>query len=499
MRRREFLRHTVAGAVVAGTQMMRLTRPLAGATSSRLPTRKPNIVLIVADDMGWNDVGYHGSEIATPNIDYLAEQGVELDRFYTCPVCSPTRAGLMTGRYPIRQGLQRTVVRDWDDKGMPPEEYLLPEMLARAGYDRRALFGKWHLGHAVRKYHPISQGFTEFYGHYNGAIDYYSHRTQGQVDWHRGFNHLTEHGYATDLVADEAVRFIRQTESEKPFFLCVPFFAPHNPNQAPKAYVRRYAHLEGQRRTHAAMTTCLDDGIGRILRALDDKRLADNALVWFLSDNGGFTSYGASNEPLRGMKGTLWEGGIRVPAIVRWPQALEGGRKIDIPIAYIDLFPTIQRIVGADNDPGEPLDGLDMLDVLRGETPGPKRDLLSYFEGWFTTERLAVMTPEWKLIRFAPGLPMCPPGFDIESLSVFCYDPERPMVPPETEVRVQLFRINEDPYEQHDLADDHPDVVDELLEKLHEFRALRPDDGVAPSYGPPKGWRAPKNWRFPDE
>ncbi|MGB2823203.1 MAG: sulfatase-like hydrolase/transferase, partial [Phycisphaerae bacterium] len=298
MGRREAMRRIgAAGAVTL------LGRPVFGAENRM--RGKPDIVIIVADDLGWNDVGYHGSEIKTPHIDRIAAEGVQLDRFYACPICSPTRAGLMTGRWPLRFGIMRAVIPPWRDYGLPPEEETLPEMLARAGYKRRGCFGKWHLGHSNRRFHPIDQGFTHFYGCYNGAIDYFTHMREGELDWHRQYAPAREEGYSTTLLAQEAAKFIADSPADpstgsgrtEPFFCYLPFNAPHTPLQAPPEYLQKYAHLKGQRQKFAAMVACMDDGIGRVLRALDEKGIADNTIVLFFSDNGG--GPGASNTPLR--------------------------------------------------------------------------------------------------------------------------------------------------------------------------------------------------------
>jgi len=475
MQRREFLSRIAAGAICASGSLIYRTMPTIAELGQPAAGSKPNIVIIVADDLGWNDAGYHGSEIVTPHIDGLARDGIELNRFYSCPLCSPTRAGLMTGRYPIRFGMQRTVVRPWEKLGMPPEEELLPEMLARAGYERRGVFGKWHLGHSARKYHPLNQGFTHFYGHYNGFVDYFSHVRDGELDWHRGYAASHDEGYATDLVADEAARFIQECADGKPFFLYVPFLAPHAPNQAPQLYLERYAHLDQPRLKHAAMITCMDDAVGRILQAIEDKGIAEETLVLFFSDNGGQVGAGASNDPLRGQKGRVSEGGIRVPAAIRWPSRLKGGRRMDAVTGYIDVFPTLARIAGVDEDTVKPVDGLDMLDVLRGEAPAPERELYFYL-GSDKQEQLAVITPEWKLIRLGPTI-----------LRASYKD----------EAVVSLYRIGEDPNETTGLAADHPEVVGGLLGWLRRFRSLRPAQGVTPSVVPPKGWKPPKNWEIP--
>ncbi|MCE2560018.1 MAG: sulfatase-like hydrolase/transferase [Acidobacteria bacterium] len=215
-----------------------------GAPAPPPETRLPNIVLIVPDDLGRHDVSFHGGEIATPNIDRIAAEGVLIERFYTAPICSPTRAGLLTGRYPIRYGLMRNVISPWQDFGLNTEEVTLPEVLARAGYEHRGVFGKWHLGHISRKYHPLRRGFTESVGH-NTSIDYFTKERFGERDWFHGYEPASEEGYVTDLVAGHAVRFIdRHAGGETPFFLYVPFNAAHSPLQAKEEDLPLYADLE---------------------------------------------------------------------------------------------------------------------------------------------------------------------------------------------------------------------------------------------------------------
>ena len=438
----------------------------------------PNIVIIVADDLGWNDVSYHGSEIRTPNIDRIAREGVELDRFYACPICSPTRAGLMTGRWPLRFGIMRAVIPPWRKYGLPNDEETLAEMLARAGYKRRGCFGKWHLGHCHVKFHPLNRGFTHFYGCYNGALDYFTHRREGQLDWHRNHEPAREEGYTTDLIAAEAVRFInsrRAGTAGEPFFAYVPYNAPHTPLQAPQKYLDKYAKLSGRRKTFAAMVTCMDDGIGRILDALETKGVADNTFVLFFSDNGG--GPGADNKPLRAGKQSVFEGGIRVTAAVRWPAGgLKGGRKVPATMGYIDVFPTLMRITGQKTLKGKPLDGCDVYDAMLGKSPGPKRPWFSYWAQSGKEERLAVMSGEWKLVRIGPGI--------LKSGA-------------RGKAKVHLFRINEDPNEKTDLADKHPKVVEGLLGELKKFRSWRYEKGLPP-YGTGRaGFKAPKDWTMP--
>ncbi|MDA2938027.1 sulfatase-like hydrolase/transferase [Acidobacteria bacterium AH-259-A15] len=454
--------------------------------------QKPNIVIMVADDLGWEDVSYHGGEIGTPNIDRLAKEGVELDRFYVAPVCSPTRAGLMTGRYPIRYGLMRTVLPPWRKGGLDTSEVTLAEVLKKAGYEHRGVFGKWHLGHSDVQYHPLRRGFTEFYGHYNGAIDYFTHSREGELDWHHNYETSYDKGYSTDLIADAAVRFIeKHSSAETPFFCYVPFNAPHSPFQAKPEELEPYKKLEAipgdwpapaerrrkSRRILGGMITSLDQGLGRILDAIDRAGIRENTLVLFFSDNGGVRGIG-SNVPLRAGKHTVFEGGIRVAALLRWPKGVPGGRKVTAPLAYIDVLPTIMRIVGVQDHGGKPLDGLDVFDVLTGRVQDLRRELYSYIgaEGE-ATEQVMYMTPEWKLVVLGPNVA----------------DPKAD----DSKRKNLLFRIEEDPLEKTDLAAKHPRLVERMFEKVRAFRALQPEDAVAPYAEGREGFTAPKDWRIP--
>ncbi len=285
--------------------------------SKKQPEKFPNIVIIVADDLGWKDVGYHGSEIKTPRLDQFVRQSMELDRFYVTPICSPTRCGLMTGRYPHRFGMRRAVITPWRKWGLPSEEETIAEILTHVGYKHRVCIGKWHLGHHKRSYHPLNRGFTYFYGHYNGYIDYFSHKREGELDFHKGFQACYDDGYLTRLCEEQAIRFIEKTPSDEPFFLYLPFSAPHAPLQAEEEDLKLYGFDKNKemlptkgfpysdkgggntkRQTHAAMVTALDRSIGNILDALEKKGVRDNTLVVFFSDNGGEIRITSDNSPL---------------------------------------------------------------------------------------------------------------------------------------------------------------------------------------------------------
>ena len=470
--------------------------PTAWATAASVvpAQRPPNIVLIVADDLGWNSVGYHGGWIDTPHIDRLAQQGVSLERFYVSPMCSPTRVGLMTGRYPMRLGMARTVVRPWIRRGLPPEEVTLPEALAQAGYRHRGAFGKWHLGHLAPQWHPMAQGFTAFEGLYNGAADYWTRNRDGEIDWQVNDVPTPKPGYTTDLITEAAVGFIRDHAGQEPFFCYVPFSAPHDPLQAPPEMLARYAALDdnpadgrpSDLQALAAMVTRMDAGIGRILQALEQAKAADNTLVWFMSDNGGINRLKGVNRPLRDGKLTVYEGGVCVPSAVWWPGFIEGGRKITQPVINLDILPTLVRVSGREPLSDLKLDGVDVLDVLarRGADVPPASGGLAARDLYFFTgqsglddEQIAVSDADgWKLVVIGPDIRR-PEGFK---------SPKH---------RVELFNLSADPGEQKDLAADQTAKVAELGHKLVAFRASEPADSMAPSNRPPQGLKPPPGWK----
>ena len=475
--RRDFIKTAAIGGATLALQGCSTSRSVG---SSRQP---PNIVLILADDLGWNDVGYHGSEIRTPNIDRIAGEGVELNRFYATPICSPTRCGMLTGRSPIRYGRMRAVIPPWRDMGLPVSETTLPTALAEteAGYSRRACFGKWHLGHSDRRFHPLNRGFTHFYGHYNGAIDYFSHKRSGELDWHEGFETSYDEGYTTDLLTERAVDFIDDSSGrQNQFFMYLPYNAPHSPLQVPDEALRKYPNLEeGERQTYAGMVSRMDAGIGRILHALERAGVADNTVVWFISDNGGNENAGGSNEPLRGAKQTTFEGGIRVPAAIRWPSGgLLGGHVVEAPLAYTDVFPTVLRMAGAASYKSpKPLDGQDVLSVMRGDTSTSERLIPFYWGQNGRTERGAMVGKQWKLVYDdGPAI-----------LNATLEEPEH----------LHLFNIREDPRETANLLEKRPEVAAQLLRRMKAFRRLQPEEDVLPPWGKGRrGFVAPEEWNM---
>ncbi len=464
-------------------------------------TAPPNVVVILADDLGWNDVGYHGAPIETPHIDQLAHEGVQLDRFYVQPICTPTRAALLTGRSPVRSGLVFGVARPWDYFGLPQEEHLLSESFRAAGY-QTAIVGKWHLGHSHVDQTPNRRGFDQFYGHLLGAIDYYRHSRFGGIDWQRDGETVREGGYTTDLLGAEAARVISERDPSKPLFLYVPFNAPHSPKQAPPDLVARNAEISSEenllahatfidgvaerlgmtraeaarildpagdapRAVFAAMVHSLDLAVGRILSALEAEGITDDTLVLFLSDNGGHVSLGASNTPLRGEKSTVFEGGIRVPAAIRWPAGLKGGRVVTQTVSALDVFPTLLAATGTEGRNTLPFDGADRWPQIAGAAPVPTGEIFFGVNGVIGRQE-AIRLGDWKLIRTL--------GFANQ------------------EARILLFDVESDPREEVDLSEQDPDRRADLLQRLDRWVALYPAGGAQGVHWPHPGWVAPSDY-----
>lgn len=426
----------------------------------------------MADDLGWGDVGYHGSRIHTPNIDNLAQNGTRLNQFYVQPVCSPTRGALLTGRYPIRLGLQCGVVRPWAQHGLPLDERTLPEALKEVGY-QTAIVGKWHLGHNEPAFLPLQRGFDQQYGHYNGALDYFTHIRDGGFDWHKNDQRNDDEGYTTDLIASEAVRIIAEHDKARPLFLYVPFNAPHTPLQAPKAYLDRYADWPNkQRATYAAMVTCMDQAIGEIVGALKTNDYpATNTLIFFCSDNGGIPRLG-SNRELRAGKGTLYEGGVRVPAIMVWKDRLEADRDVDEPLHIVDLYPTLLNLAGVGTSQTKALDGRDAWPTIAKGEPSPHDFILHNVTPFGGALRMG----DWKLIHNGAVTANATSKGEKETW--------------------ELFNIANDPSEKNDVKDDHAEVFARLKAKLTDLAEAAATPNIPPNQ-PPRGFKVPRVWGEP--
>ena len=434
---------------------------------------QPNVVFILADDLGREDCGFMGGrESRTPNLDKLAAAGATLDAFYVQPVCSPTRAALMTGRYPMRHGLQVGVVRPWAQYGLPLEERTLPQALKEAGY-ATAIVGKWHLGHFAPEYLPTRRGFDRQYGHYNGALDCFTHVRDGGFDWHRDDKACRDEGYATHLIAKEAARFVEDTAGKKPFFLYVPFNAVHTPHQVPPEYTKTYeGKLAGERLKYAGMLAAMDEAVGRIVEAVDKAGVRKNTLFIFSSDNGGpQPGVVTDNGKYRAGKGTLYEGGVRVAACVAWDGRIKPGTTIAEPMHAVDWYPTLVKLCSAKAEQKLAVDGRDVWPTLADGKPSPHDAILINT----TPNAGAVRAGDWKLVLHT--------GAD---------DPDGG-VPKKKAAKssVELFNLKDDPYEKTNLADKHPDRVKELREKLAAFAK----QAVPPKARPkPADFVTPKVW-----
>ncbi|MSU72327.1 MAG: hypothetical protein EXS43_08290 [Opitutus sp.] len=399
-----------------GLLLVALTAMLHAATP---PARPPNILLITADNLGYGDVGCYGNrDVLTPNLDALARESVRCTSFYTAsPTCTVSRATLLTGRYPqrIRLNAQLPGIKGNYGIGLRHSERLIPTYLKSAGY-ASGCFGKWNIGFAPGS-RPTERGFDEFIGNASGNIDYYSYSYQRKHDLYRGTEKFHPDKYSTNLYADSAIDFIRR-KAGGPFFVYLPFNAPHYPSggnlpkgekvewKAPAEFFARYGlspDEPDEKKRYRVVITALDDAIGRVLKSLDELGLRENTLVIFYSDNGAFMLPHsglevASNAPMRSGGVTLWEGGIRVPAMVRWPGRLPAGTVCGEPIISTDILPTLLAVTGQPRPNDRVLDGQNILAVLAGREAAPARDLFWEFEQ-FKKNMSAVRRGQYKLHR----------------------------------------------------------------------------------------------------
>jgi arylsulfatase A-like enzyme len=441
---------------------MLAARPADSARAADKALR-PNIVFFLIDDLGRTDVGFMGcQDIHTPHIDKLALGGAILDAHYVQPVCSPTRAALMTGRYATHTGVY-TIVRPHARWGLPLQERTLAQALHEAGYET-AITGKWHLGEFDPAYLPTARGFDHQYGHYFGAIDYFQHTRDGSPDWYRDDQAVQEEGYSTHLVAREACRLIQEYDQAKPLFLYVPFNGVHGPLQVPEKYTQPYTALTGNRRTLAGMVSAVDEAIGQIVAALQARNLRDNTLIIFSSDNGGPNPEALStNGDLRAGKGTIYEGGVRVCAFANWPGQIPAGVTIKEPMHAIDWFPTLVKLAGGSQEQKLPLDGRDVWPMLTQGAKSPHEAILLVQ----SPQHAAVRMGDWKLLVNAGQA-----GSD-----------ETPSPSPRAKVKakakarkaakadspVSLYNLATDVSEKTDLAASEPERVAALQAKLQEF------------------------------
>ncbi len=434
LNRREFVVFAAHGAAA-----LVLPRLVVSATGSSSRRHRPNIVLIVSDDQGYADIGCyaHPGDINTPNIDRLAREGVRLTNGYaSAPVCAPTRAALVTGRYQQRFGFYTAS----DSRtGMPITEITIAQLLKQAGYVT-GVIGKWHLGYET-SYRPLKRGFDEFYGFLgHGGHDYFDLKIMDPVTAiYRNDKPINETGYLTQNFTREAVSFIER-HHQKPFFLYLPYSAVHAPLQAPEEYLKRFNTPDKKRDTYLAMLACMDDGIGKVLESLQRAGINDNTLIIFLSDNGGALPSAANNGALRGGKHSVYEGGIRVPFILRWPRRLQAGSVCSEPVICQDAFTTILAAAGVKPPSDRIIDGKNVLPVLRGGSTRHLHD--SLFWAWVKPnmkEKWAIRRGKWKLLS--------------------------------DKGRVELYDLESDISETKDLAGQKPELVKELTKIFKDWRA----------------------------
>ncbi|OHE81502.1 MAG: hypothetical protein A2107_11060 [Verrucomicrobia bacterium GWF2_62_7] len=419
---------------------------LLAATALADAARKPNVIVILADDLGYADVGFNGcKDIPTPHIDSLAKHGVRCTSGYVShSFCSPTRAGLMTGRYQHRFGHENNPAYLPEDTkvGLPVSQATIADVMKSAGYVTGAI-GKWHLG-AAPCFHPNERGFTEYFGFLGGGHIYLP-GAKGGVEYNvpllRNKEPLELKEYMTDVLSAEATAFIARHKAE-PFYLYLAYNAVHTPLQAPEKYLSRFAGItDERRRTYAAMNSAMDDGVGRVLTALRDNGIERDTMVWFFSDNGGppYNVAPTHNDPLRGNKGTLFEGGIRVPFVVQWRGSLPEGAVCEQPVISLDVLPTAAALAGAKLPDGLRLDGVNIVPHLKGEVKTPPHERLFWRTGGGAS--WAVREGRYKLVKS---------GKDASP---------------------QLFDLNNDIGEVKDLVSEKPNVVARLQKAFDVWNA----------------------------
>lgn len=426
---------------------------------------RPNIVFILADDLGWADVEFHEGNVPTPNLNQLRRSGAELTSHYVAPVCSPTRTGLLTGRYWSRFG----VTAPTNTQALPFETVTIASALRDSGY-ATCITGKWHLG-SKPQWGPNHFGFDHSYGSLAGGVTPWSHfykKGEYSTTWHRNETLVTEQGHVTDLITNEAVQWIAKRDSDEPFFLYVPFTAVHLPLREPAQWLDRVPkEISGEVPCqYAASILHLDDAIGQIVEAIDKTKNSHNTLIVFTSDNGGSTAENndtkypddncpngklpGNNLPLRGKKGDLYEGGIRVPTIIRWSKNIQPGSVIKTPLHIVDWMPTLCQLAGVSVSADQlKWDGIDIAPALTGNGSLPNRALYSAGTGFRSR---TIREADWKLIAFSGKNG--------------------------SEERVELYNIASDPGERDNRADVMPSIVTKMMQML-KAESARDRDAVA--------------------
>uniref|UniRef100_A0A7M5VG10 Sulfatase N-terminal domain-containing protein n=1 Tax=Clytia hemisphaerica TaxID=252671 RepID=A0A7M5VG10_9CNID len=447
----------------------------------------PHIVLIVADDLGWNDVGFHGSDqIPTPNIDKLAKEGIILNNYYVQPICTPTRSALMTGRYPIHTGLFEGVIYPVELYGLSLDEKILPQYLKELGYTHA--FGKWHLGYFAKEYTPTYRGFDSFYGYYTGAEDYFYHNRSGLywpefrgLDLHHDVNgklepvHHQDGNYSTRMYTSEAIEIINQQDKETTLFLYLPYQNVHGRHlQAPQKWIDHFSHIKHEkRRILAAMMATLDEAVGKVHKALWEKGMLDNTVIIFTSDNGAEGQDFSSNYPLKGCKFLLYEGGVRVPAFINSPLLKRSGVTSMQMMHVTDWLPTIVNL--AQGKITKEIDGFDQWKTLQDDVKSPRNEILLNIDHLENLQE-ALIVDKWKILmdnskynsRWTEGPP---PGYNVTGKATSVVDcglkPDKTTHCNETHC---LFNLQSDPCEYNDVSSQYPEIYQQMKNKLENYK-----------------------------
>ncbi|XP_067667935.1 arylsulfatase B-like [Haliotis asinina] len=429
---------------------------------------QPNIIFIVADDLGWNDVGFHNPTMITPNIDALADSGVIFNQSYVLPVCSPSRTAFMTGIYPFKAGTQHFVIWKAQPVCVPLNFTFLPQYLKALGYSTHAI-GKWHLGFCNWNCTPTFRGFDTYFGYYQAFEDYYTHEMDGYLDYRDNTDVVRNATgeYSAFRFAREAVDIINNHDKSKPFFMYLPFQSVHAPIEVPQQYEDMYPDVVNiGRRKFCGMVTALDEAVGNITRALQGQDVFDNTLIFFTADNGAELVQYGNNWPLRGGKHTLWEGGTRAVAFAHGAGITRTGYTYNGMFHAVDYVPTI--LAAAGGKPDASIDGVSQWDSIRMGLPSKRTEFIYNLDDFFypVTGHAAIRVGDMKLVDGYPGLydNWYLPMNDTEDtpLEDFIFDQRHEMV--------WLFNLTADPLEKYNLASQMPGVVETLRARMLEYK-----------------------------
>ncbi|PFX34029.1 arylsulfatase B-like [Stylophora pistillata] len=442
---------------------------------------KPNILFVLVDDLGWSDVGFHGSKIQTPNVDKLANEGVILDSYYVQPICSPTRGALMSGRYPIHLGMQHGIVHTGCPFGLPLNITTLPQKLKEVGYSTH-MIGKWHLGFYNWESTPTYRGFDTFYGFYNGAEDHYTHVISHFLDFRDNKEIVRDMNetYSVNAFTKRAEQIVKSHDAQNgPLFLYMAFQNVHSPVQAPKQHVDKYSFINDTiRRSYAGMVDIMDEAVGNITGAFKEAGLWDNTLMIFSTDNGGVPKNGGYDYPLRGPKDTLWEGGVRGVGFVHGKMLSRSGVKSTGLIHVTDWYPTLVNLAGGYlNDEDLPLDGHDVWKTISNGEASPRTEILHNIdtpsfpdtELGFAYQGIGLRVGDMKLLMGVPNISYFIPPEERNISEVNSVTDQDLNDPPVPTINVALFNVTADPYEKNDLSKKFPDKVKELQDRLEYY------------------------------